>query len=371
MRGSTSASWLVTCVLGPSGQPRTRVAQALLALLVYALFALVQLVEVALGLLDPHQSNRLIAFSLAGALGFYLAIRSGLSQHVGKDPSLTLAQGGFAMCAVTWSYAITGPAHGAVLSIFILVIVFGMLRLSTPQARGFAIAALMMLAAVMLWQSRTDPARYDPRLELVNFLLVAVVAGATAKLSIRLGRLRSRLSQRTRDLAQALELNRHLATCDSLTGLPNRRAMAALLAQEQLRESQNCGPMALAILDIDWFKQINDTFGHRVGDAVLQRFAELARMELRGGDALARWGGEEFLLMMPDTRRERAHVAVDRMRVRIAEGGFDGLAEGLKVSFSAGITECAAEESVGSAIERADRALYQAKNAGRNRIQCA
>jgi len=360
---------LATLALGPAGPGRAGAWLALLALAIYLLFAMLQHAEVRLGLLGLRQSNALTAFTLAGALGFYLSIRSGLSRRLSKDPSLTLAQCAFAVCAVAWSYAITGPARGAVLSALVLVILFGMFRLTPRQARALAATGLLMLAGVMIWRSTTEPARYEPRVEMVHFLFAVIVTVASAALSIRLGRLRARLSAQKEELRRSLELNRHLATCDPLTGLPNRRAMSMLLAREPPAGGRS--PMTLAILDIDWFKRINDTFGHLTGDQVLMRFAELARIELRAGDVLARWGGEEFLLMMPNARRDSAHAALDRMRVRVAEGGFVGLVDGLAVSFSAGITECGQDEPYTRALERADQALYQAKNAGRNRIQWA
>jgi diguanylate cyclase (GGDEF)-like protein len=344
--------------------------QAALALAAYTGFALIRQGEVMLGLMDAAASNWLTAVNLGVGIGFYLVVRTGLSARLSGDPALTLPQMAFGLCAATWTYAITGPARGVMISILILVILFGMFRFTTRQSLAAACVGFLMLGAVMAWRAWQIPQVYDPRIELINFVSSALVVGASATLSIRLGRLRARLTDQKTELERALEMNRHLATCDSLTGLPNRRAMVALLANER-RQERRGGPMVLAILDIDRFKLINDTFGHQVGDAVLQRFSELARMELRTGDVLARWGGEEFLLMMPGTRRESARVAVDRMRVRIAEGGFVGVADGLSVSFSAGITECADEEPYTIAIERADQALYQAKNSGRNRIHCA
>jgi diguanylate cyclase len=359
-----------TVVLGAPGKERQPVMSSVLALIAYAAFALIRQGEVMLGLMDAAASNWLTAVNLGVSFGFYLLVRTGLSGRLSSDPALTLPQIACGLCAAAWTYAITGPARGVMISILILVILFGMFKLTTRQSLVAACVGFLMLGAVMAWRAWQMPQAYDPRVELVNFAASVILAGASATLSIRLGRLRARLTDQKSELERALEMNRHLATCDSLTGLPNRRAMVALLAHEQRRE-RRAGPMVLAILDIDRFKQINDTFGHQVGDAVLQRFSELARMELRTGDVLARWGGEEFLLMMPGTGRESARVAVDRMRVRIAEGGFVGVADGLSVSFSAGITECADEEPYTSAIARADQALYQAKNSGRNRIQCA
>jgi diguanylate cyclase (GGDEF)-like protein len=356
-------------ILGPAGAERHRVGQVLLALGLYVAFAIVRQVEVALGLMNAGASNLLTAVNLSVAVFFYGLVRSGLSRRMSADPSLTLPQVAFGVCSATWTYAITGPARGVMVCIMVLVILFGMFRLSARQSIASAGAAFVMLAVVMAWRSSQMPGSYDPRVELVNLVCAAIVVSASTLLSIRLGRLRARLTAQKVELERALELNRQLAACDALTGLPNRRAMTSLLAREPLGGRRIAEPMALAVLDIDWFKQINDTYGHHIGDGVLQRFAELARMELRAEDVLARWGGEEFLMIMPGTRRDHAHSAVDRMRLRIAEGGFERLATGLRVSFSAGITECRGDEPYANAIERADQALYQAKKAGRNRIQ--
>jgi len=347
------------------------VVQVLLALWLYVAFAVVRQAEVALGLMNAADSNLLTAVNLSVAALFYGLVRSGLSQRLSRDPALTLPQVAFGICSATWSYAITGPARGVMVCIMVLVLLFGTFRLSPRQSIASAGAAFLLLAMAMAWRSSLMPWIYDPRVEVVNLVCAAIVVTASTLLSIRLGRLRARLTAQKVELERALELNRQLAACDALTGLPNRRAMTALLARESLGGRRIAEPMALAVLDIDWFKQINDTYGHRTGDAVLQRFAELARMELRADDVLARWGGEEFLMIMPGTRRDHAHAAVDRMRLRIAEGGFERLATGLRVTFSAGITECSGDEPYASAIERADQALYQAKKAGRNRIQSA
>jgi diguanylate cyclase (GGDEF)-like protein len=127
--------------------------------------------------------------------------------------------------------------------------------------------------------------------------------------------------------------------------------------------------VALAMIDIDHFKRINDGHGHAVGDAVLQKMAEVARAGMRVGDVLARWGGEEFLLLMPHTAPADAALVLQRFRESMAEAGFDGLAPGLTVTFSAGLTQIEPHESHEAAIERADRALYRAKHAGRDRTE--
>ncbi|HEU5295980.1 MAG TPA: GGDEF domain-containing protein [Burkholderiaceae bacterium] len=360
------AGWL----LGSVGPLRVRSSMALIALVVYAVFALVQHGEVMLGLVDLTESNWLTLFNLCGGLGFYALIRSGLSERLSSEPSLTMPQMVFAIVSTSWSYAITGPARGAVISIMILVVMFGMFILQPRQARALALLAVVLLAAVMLWRSGTSPLRYPPREEGVHFLFTLVVVGGTSSLAIRLGRLRARLAQQKNELADALALNRELATRDALTGLLNRRAMVELLAREHPRIDRGQGPLAVAVLDIDWFKRINDNLGHGAGDEVLRRFAGVLKDELRAADALARWGGEEFLLLMPGTRLDDAHVVLDRLRRAVCTGdAFAGIAPDLKVSFSAGLVQVAEGEAQDVAIDRADRALYHAKQAGRNRVE--
>jgi diguanylate cyclase (GGDEF)-like protein len=227
-----------------------------------------------------------------------------------------------------------------------------------------------LLAGVMLWRARALPARYPPPVEMVHFVFTLVVLGGTSSLAIRLGRLRARLAAQKDELADALALNRELATRDALTGLLNRRAMIELMAREHPRIERGQGPLAIALLDIDWFKRINDNLGHGAGDEVLRRFAALLKAQLRAADALARWGGEEFLLLMPGTRVDDARGVLDRLRHEVCTGdALDGIAPGLKVSFSAGVVEVAEGESQDAAIDRADRALYRAKQNGRNRIE--
>lgn len=362
---------MLNLLLGHAPHQRVRASQTLLALGVYGLCAAVQHLEVWLGLIDAAESAWLTLFNLGAALLFYGVIRSGLNLRFAHDPSLTLPQSLVAVLSVSASYAITGPARGAILSIMILIILFGMFSLRPQQARTLAGTGFASLAAVMAWRSLGPGARYAPQVELMHFVFAAIVMGATAVLAIRLGRLRARLSAQKAELAEALDINRHLATRDMLTGLLNRRAMVELLSQEQPRQRRAGGPMALALLDIDFFKRINDSHGHQAGDVALQRFAELARNSLRAGDALARWGGEEFLLLMPGTPQSVAAQALARLRAAVAAGDFSNIAPGLTLSFSAGVAVCEGHEPFGEAIERADRALYQAKQAGRDRAAFA
>ena len=124
--------------------------------------------------------------------------------------------------------------------------------------------------------------------------------------------------------------------------------------------------MSVALLDIDFFKRINDTYGHSGGDLVLKTFAQLTRDSLRSTDVMGRWGGEEFLLMLPDTSAADAAQCVERMRSQLARLSADAIAPGLRVTFSAGVAEVGGVDELETAIEHADQAMYRAKVQGRN-----
>ena len=165
-----------------------------------------------------------------------------------------------------------------------------------------------------------------------------------------------------------------LAAQDSLTGLPNRRRTVEK-ANLALTAAMGKGrPVTIALIDLDHFKNINDTYGHAVeeegGDHVLQEFARLASGALRASDTLGRWGGEEFLLILPDTELDSAVLTIHRIRSVTAHMELPEVARGLQVCFSAGLaTRTKAVQSLDEVIAAADVALYEAKNGGRNLVR--
>lgn len=358
-------------LLGTDPRQTLRISQSLLALVVYAVFAVVQHVEVLAGLIDERDSWWLTAWNLSGGAAFYVATRTGLSRRVADDRLLTLSQSLWAMVGIAWSYAITGPARGGVMLIMLLVLNFGMFALRPQQARALALAGFGLIGTVMVWKGLYDPLHYDPRVEALHFVFAGIVMASVATLSIRLGKLRARLHQQRSELAQALQRIQALATCDELTGLTNRRAAMERMQQELAVRGRGAPLMSVALIDLDHFKRINDSHGHAAGDAVLRRFADSARDTVRVGDTMSRWGGEEFLLVMPATSTSEAMATMARLRQRLQQQGFDDIAHGLAVSFSAGVAECVGPADLEAAIERADAAMYEAKNAGRDRVVAA
>ncbi|MEO1767033.1 GGDEF domain-containing protein [Thiobacter aerophilum] len=153
---------------------------------------------------------------------------------------------------------------------------------------------------------------------------------------------------------------------DALTGAQNRRGMDALLMREVARVRRHGGRLTVAMIDIDHFKEVNDRFGHDAGDALLAHIGMVARSVLRESDALVRYGGEEFLLILPDADIQGAGFVVDRLREMIARSPLLYDQHPIAITFSCGIACLAEGENGHSLVLRADRALYDAKRAGRN-----
>ena len=182
---------LIHVLVGPPGKQRVRVSQTLPVLLTFVLFAFVQHVEVLFGLINAAASMRLTLFNLSGATLFYLLIRSGLNEKLPLEPSLTVPQMVFCLAALTWSYAITGPARGAIMSIMMLVLAYGIFALRPSDARRVALLGFGMLSFVMVYKALLADQRYDPHVELVHFAFAAIVTGGVAMLADRVGRRRT------------------------------------------------------------------------------------------------------------------------------------------------------------------------------------
>nr|WP_316644199.1 diguanylate cyclase [uncultured Roseateles sp.] len=170
---------------------------------------------------------------------------------------------------------------------------------------------------------------------------------------------------RTAELREAHEKLIKLSVTDKLTGLLNRLGLEEAFTREIASAEASGRPMALILTDIDQFKSVNDTWGHQVGDTILQEFAAILLREARAGDVIGRWGGEEFLILCPQTSLEEAARLAERMRASVAAQVFSVV--GSKTS-SFGIAIFRPGDSEDSMVKRADEALYRAKEGGRNRV---
>lgn len=159
-----------------------------------------------------------------------------------------------------------------------------------------------------------------------------------------------------------------MAKVDSLTGVYNRRYLDTRLAEEMERSRRHGNPLSIFILDIDYFKVINDTHGHICGDYTLRAMSELLQNAIRTSDILGRYGGEEFCCVMPETTFEQALVLAERCREQISENRFSCSDQQSRITVSIGVTTQTAGDTLERMIKRADDSLYEAKRTGRNRV---
>lgn len=188
--------------------------------------------------------------------------------------------------------------------------------------------------------------------------------------------------QRTRQEAQAREarvrqLESELASLgdlikvDPLTSVLNRRGLDEAFSAEEARAARSGAPLSMALLDVDNFKRLNDQYGHKTGDNALTHLAEILRSTIRPSDKVARFGGEEFVLLLPDTPTEEAVAVMTRVQRELTRRFFLHANEKILITFSAGVSQWRKGETKEQAFERADAAMYEAKRTGKNRVVCA
>ncbi|MBH9579552.1 GGDEF domain-containing protein [Inhella proteolytica] len=305
--------------------------------------------------------------SIGAQLLFYGLVRSGWSART-AEPSLTVPQIVVAQAAAAAAYPLSGPLSPLVLPISMLILVFGMFRLSGAAAVRLAWLSLAMLSGAMALAVWVWPRDVALPLVIGHWMMALVTFPGVAILTGRISTMRHRLREQREQLNQALARIEELATRDALTGLYNRRHAQSLLEQAWQRRQRGGSPFCVALIDLDHFKRVNDYHGHAAGDAVLCAFAHCAEQGLRTTDTLARWGGEEFLLLLDHTDTFGALQVLERMQAAVAQLLVPVGEELLRVGFSAGLAASQPDETLPKMLERADQALYRAKAEGRGRV---
>lgn len=354
-------------ILGPDRHTRGHTSIILLCAVMYVICCAAAAHAATVGMMLPFGPQILTIVTFPAHLIFYVLVRSGVTRHW-RDPGLMVLQNLYALLAISFAYITLDPSErGMVLVLIALVIVFGMYTHAPRLSVMNGVLAMVLLGAAMGVLSSVDPTYYPPQLELLRF---GVMLGSLPVLiftAYLISSWRQRLSTQRRELQQALDQVQQLATRDALTGLYNRRHMQEKLAYAAQRFQRYGERFTVALIDLDHFKRINDEHGHVVGDQALMAFASAASMVLRDTDTLARWGGEEFLFLMPNTSPQKATIALDRVRDALASVTVSQAAPQLRLRFSAGLALCLGQEGTDATLERADQALYQAKSAGRHR----
>ncbi|MDO9271695.1 MAG: diguanylate cyclase [Rugosibacter sp.] len=341
----------------------------LLTLQPYAVSVGITMHSVHLGLLDPSIGRALTLASAAVFITIFTLVRSGWSQRF-ADPVLTFPHALISIALCMAAYTTMGPYRANVMILIAEIIVMAMVRLRPNRILLLGLLSVSMLAVCILVMSYADPIRYPPVIGGMHFLVAGAALLTLSLIAKQVSDIRMRISRHAHELSNALVTLRQMATNDMLTGLLNRRVMTELAEHELKQLERVHGDLCIALIDIDHFKRINDRFGHQAGDTVLKGVAQYAQAQLRQVDKFARWGGEEFLLMLPCVNETDAMAALERLRAGVEALTYSENPE-LKATFSAGIARAKVGESLEHLIERADEALYLAKGQGRNRCRLA
>ncbi|WP_097459981.1 GGDEF domain-containing protein [Mangrovitalea sediminis] len=320
-----------------------------------------------------------LMFSIAINLGFLVAFQTNLNLRF-RDPSLTAVQMVASLLPALYVmyFLDAGQARAIFLFIAIVPALYGILALNTRQFLAVVLIFFLLYGALMVMLHWQRPQVLSGPLELLQLFALMLVLAQIAVIGGFINGLREKLRHRNRELQSAMEeLNsalariQELASRDALTGVFNRRHLFYVMAKEINRQRRANGPFSVCILDIDFFKQVNDQYGHIAGDEVLKRVAEAVMNDLRNIDCFGRYGGEEFLLILPQTSLEGARIKAERVRQQIETLRFPSIDNAFRITVSIGVAEHWPEEEPDNTINRADSALYEAKTQGRNRIVIA
>jgi diguanylate cyclase len=257
----------------------------------------------------------------------------------------------------------------AFLAVLFLIFAFGTLRMTSSQAMLTWGLTTCGLALVFLASDLPIGLPVTTQLQrAASMLSFVLVIGQCAFLGLFGATLRKILYRRSIELKAAYQRIEELAELDELTGSYNRRCIMRLLDAEIEKSRQTATPCAIALIDLDWFKRINDAHGHPVGDEVLRTFAITIFANIRPADCFGRYGGEEFLLLLPGMDGDAASRMLDRLRGIVADLDWSAFSPGMRVTISAGVVTLRDNDTADTFLVRADSALYSAKAQGRNRI---
>ncbi len=313
--------------------------------------------------LDLAKTILFITSFVCTNLIFYIIFITGFNKRF-SEPSLTIPQILVATIFVMLALYFTNSNRAILLIMYFIALIFGVFRLNRRQFLFLSLFALSGYALAILGLLRYHPEVIELKIEILQFMVLAVTLFWFTFMGGYISKMRSKLYSMNKNLEDAYRQIEELAMRDELTGLYNRRVILDCLKKEIKRAIRYKLPLSVSIGDVDYFKSINDVHGHLKGDEVLQSIANHLTMCIRDTDKIGRYGGEEFLIILPHTDIHKALSCLERCRAGIETGSFDGV----KVTISFGVAQLSSKDTADSLILRADKALYAAKNKGRNRV---
>jgi diguanylate cyclase (GGDEF)-like protein len=344
----------------------------LLAASVYlAWFILLPTLAVPQGLLTQELATVFMVHEAISILLFYPLVRSGLTRHL-RDPALVVPQIVWASLAVVLFYVLTPASRAISLQTLSLILVFGFMSLSARAAIWTGGFMVLMLLGLLLISVVLPLPQFEIRQQTLTLVTTSFILAMLTAQSYQFAKMRKHVSRERKKLNAALEQVQSLMRHDTMTGLYNRQGMQERLDMEVKRCTDSGHSFSVAMVDLDHFKFVNDAHGHAVGDEVLQSFARCSRQVLRDTDLIARWGGEEFVILMLDTSpADMASIALTRLRQVLQGMQVSQPVPDLRITFSAGYAMWQPGEDIDHLMSRADQALYQAKHDGRDQFKLA
>ncbi|MDX1803331.1 MAG: GGDEF domain-containing protein [Alcanivorax sp.] len=342
------------------------------AMAVMAMQTLLCLVYWRLGYfqLPGHDFAVLFGCIWAGMVLYLLLLNLGATLRL-SEPSLSLPLVGFCTAVFMLCAFYVDEFRLAVVMLYFAVLLLVSFRLS---GRVMVMVACVASAAYagMLWLVFGDRGvQLSLSVEALQWLVFSMISISFAITGGSINQLRNALADKNRALSGALEQVREMAIRDDLTGLFNRGHLMEILERQKALADSGQTPFAVCYVDLDHFKQINDHYGHEWGDRVLKRFSELAMSSMRDGDFFGRLGGEEFLLILPQSDSQGARLVAERLRKHWREQCFDVQGGPSDVSLSVGVAAYETGESIDELLHRADQGLYKAKSSGRDQTRVA
>lgn len=310
-----------------------------------------------------------IAFSVIWLINitFFFAVYFGFNEKF-KDPSLTIPLMFWAMSCLMYTVYLTAEVREILLMFNFFILVFGTFHLNMRQFVLVTTYGVFCYLAVIQLLILNYPSLIDPHAEWIAFAGFTLVSCAYIVVAFEMNSIRKYLRQKNKTLALAIEKIEIISITDDLTQVKNRRYILDALEQQKHLGQRNEYVFSVCLLDVDFFKNINDHYGHLCGDAVLVYCCEKISRLMRKADYFGRFGGEEFLLILPLTHKEQAKQVAERIRQLIEDAQLDSTKPELKVTLSIGVVEYQKPETTESLLGRVDNALYAAKAGGRNQV---
>ena len=347
-----------------------RIKQFFIAFSSYVLICSLVILGFSLGL--SPVSLPVLVFSQLGILAcnilIYVMLRTGFNKRF-KDPGLTLLQIVIATCWLMEVLYYANAVRSAVLLDFLIIFILGLFKFNVREFLFLSFFTVAGYATVILLLYKNHPESINYKIEILNIVILATVLPWFSLVGGYITKLRTKVVKSLSTIKESEQRYLELSIIDDLTQLYNSRHFYAQLEKEIERSNRYEQPLTLLMLDLDKFKDFNDTYGHIEGDYVLARIGQVVKRCLRDSDSAYRYGGEEFTILLPMTTGEDGIATAKRVQEALRRASFLPVpGKEIFMTMSIGISQYKPEEDLKAFVHRVDKIMYQAKQQGRDKI---